>query len=59
MKKNEVIKHFKTRINAAHALGITSGAITQWKDIIPERAALKLERLTNGELKYDPDLYRV
>ncbi|ERT10271.1 Cro/CI family transcriptional regulator, partial [Photorhabdus temperata] len=31
--------------------------VSQWKNIIPERAALKLNKITNGKLKYKPALY--
>lgn len=38
-------------------LGVSHSAVYQWPEIIPEGAALKLEKLTNGALKYDASLY--
>lgn len=52
-----VITHFGGTHKVAKVLGITGSAVSQWEEIIPERAALKLERITNGALKYDPTLY--
>ncbi|GAB3528579.1 Cro/CI family transcriptional regulator [Photobacterium alginatilyticum] len=57
MRKSDVINHFKKRVNIAEALGISSGSISQWGDVIPEKQALRLEHLTNGKLKYDSSLY--
>lgn len=57
MLKSDVIKYYKKRVNVAEALGISSGSISQWGDVIPEKQALKLDHLTNGKLKYDSRLY--
>ncbi|MEO9655933.1 Cro/CI family transcriptional regulator [Marinomonas sp.] len=57
MFKSDAIKHFKTSTAIWSALGITSGAVSQWPELIPEKQALRLERITNGVLKYDPSLY--
>ncbi|EDC5754092.1 hypothetical protein GAT45_18775, partial [Salmonella enterica] len=32
-------------------------SISAWREIIPERAAFKLERITEGSLRYDASLY--
>jgi len=57
MYKAKAIAHFGN-IKLLHiALGITSSAVTQWGEIIPEKQAMKLALLTNGALKYDPALY--
>ena len=58
MRKNDIINHFGTLTDVARALSITQGAITQWNDIIPEKQAMRLERLTNGVLTYDDRLYK-
>ncbi|WP_417552055.1 Cro/CI family transcriptional regulator [Marinomonas fungiae] len=58
MRKSDVIKYFKTSTAVWTALGITSGAVSQWHELIPEKQAMKLERLTKGELKYDESLYQ-
>lgn len=57
MLKATVINHFPSNRAIAKVLGISPQAVGQWEDIIPERAALKLERITEGALKYDPTLY--
>lgn len=57
MYKAVAIAHFGNTVKLAKILGITSSSITQWGEIIPEKQALKLERLTNQALKYDPVLY--
>ncbi|AOM39999.1 Cro/CI family transcriptional regulator [Xenorhabdus hominickii] len=58
MKKNEVLKHFNTVNSVAKAIGITSSAVSQWREIIPERAALRIEKITNGTLKYSAEMYK-
>jgi len=58
MKKENVIKHFKSVQAVAVALGVSHSAVSQWKAIIPEKNALRLSQLTNGKLSYDESLYR-
>ncbi|MER3384914.1 Cro/CI family transcriptional regulator [Pectobacterium aroidearum] len=57
MRKIEVVNFFDTQRNVAKALGISEQAVSLWKELIPERAALKLERITEGKLKYNPSFY--
>lgn len=57
MKKNTVITYFKSGVNTAKALHISKASVSGWGEIIPEKQALKLEKITNGELKYEPSLY--
>lgn len=57
MNKSEATAFFNTQREIALLLGVTEQAVSQWGDIIPEGAALKLEKLTNGKLKYDASLY--
>ncbi len=57
MLKKDAIEYFGKPIALAKALGITSGSISQWGSVIPEKQALRLFHLTNGALKYDPSLY--
>lgn len=58
MFKSDVIEYFKTSTAIWTALGITSGAVSQWSELIPEKQAMRLERLTDGALKYDESLYQ-
>ncbi|MER0046538.1 Cro/CI family transcriptional regulator [Pectobacterium odoriferum] len=57
MQKIEVVNFFDTQRKIARALGISEQAVSLWKELIPERAALKLEKITEGKLKYNPSLY--
>ena len=57
MYKSKVIKHFGKSKDLASALNITSGSISQWGEIIPEKQAMRLERITDGKLKYNSALY--
>lgn len=59
MKKTAVLKYFKNCVtDVANACGISCASVSQWGEIIPEKNALKLERVTNGKLKYKESLYR-
>jgi len=59
MLKADVLEFFKTRKHLSEALRLASkGSVSQWGTVIPEKRALQLEKLTGGELKYDPELYR-
>lgn len=59
MLKHDVIAFFGTGVEVKRALGLRStGTVSQWPELIPEKQALKIERLTQGKLKYDPELYQ-
>ncbi|MFI3035886.1 Cro/CI family transcriptional regulator [Atlantibacter hermannii] len=57
MLKKEVVKHYGSQRAVARALGISESAVSQWKEVIPEKDAFKIEALTNGNLKREPSLY--
>ncbi len=57
MLKDDAIKYFGSQRAIAEKLKVTDSAVSQWKEVIPERVALKLSRITNGKLKYQPDFY--
>ncbi|GAA0226585.1 MULTISPECIES: Cro/CI family transcriptional regulator [Marinomonas] len=57
MHKEKVIRYFGTQQCLASTLSISSSSISQWGNVIPEKQALRIERLTNGVLKYDARLY--
>jgi DNA-binding transcriptional regulator YdaS (Cro superfamily) len=57
MKKSDAINYFGNQSLLADALNIRPPAVSQWPDLVPEKQALKLEKLTNGALKYDPNVY--
>lgn len=58
MRKTDVHKHFKTWAAVGRAIGYTRSAVQQWPDIIPEAAAYRIERVTDGALKVDPTIYQ-
>ncbi|WP_118987095.1 Cro/CI family transcriptional regulator [Photorhabdus sp. CRCIA-P01] len=57
MFKDDAIKFFGNQRAIAEKLNVSDAAVSQWKNVIPERATLKLNRITNGKLKYNPELY--
>lgn len=58
MLTKTVFEHFTTKTEIWQKLELTSGAVSQWGDLVPEKQAMKLERITNGALKYDPAMYK-
>ncbi|MCV5274069.1 Cro/CI family transcriptional regulator, partial [Escherichia coli] len=46
MYKKDVIDHFGTQRAVAKALGISDAAVSQWKEVIPEKDAYRLEIVT-------------
>jgi transcriptional repressor of cell division inhibition gene dicB len=58
MLKKIVINYFKSPKKVADALMISPAAVSQWREIIPEKNAYRIQELTKGELKVDPKLYR-
>ncbi|APS35560.1 MULTISPECIES: Cro/CI family transcriptional regulator [Serratia] len=58
MYKETVISHFGGVVNTAMALGIKHPAVCRWGNVIPEKQAMRIEHLTGGALKYQPELYK-
>lgn len=58
MHKSEVIEHFGGVSKTAVALGISHPAVCRWGDVIPEKQAFVIERITEGKLKYNSSLYQ-
>lgn len=58
MLKNAVREYFGSQHAVSLALGLSDSAVSQWKEVIPEGAALKIERITKGKLKYKPEFYQ-
>lgn len=58
MNKSIAIELYGTGCAVALALGISPQAVSQWPELVPKGAALELEKLTNGALKCDLDLYK-
>lgn len=57
MRTDDVVKHFGKKANIARALKIARSSVSGWGDLVPERRAVRLEKLTGGALKYDQSLY--
>ncbi|MDU1950931.1 MAG: Cro/CI family transcriptional regulator [Atlantibacter hermannii] len=58
MHKLDVVEHFGGISKTASALGISHPAVCRWGEIIPEKQAFVIERITKGKLKYDSKLYQ-
>lgn len=58
MLKADVLKHFNNRVtDVAAKCRCSVAAVSQWGEIVPEVAALKLDKKTKGKLKYDEAYY--
>lgn len=57
MLKSEVINHFGTKAKIAAIAGIDPSAVSQWKELVPERCAQRLADASDGVLHYDKDVY--
>ena len=58
MYKSDVVKHFGGIQKTTIALGISHPAVCRWGEVIPEKQAFVIERITDGALKYDATLYQ-
>lgn len=58
MKTIDSITYYGTTAALAAVLGVTSGAISQWGEFVPEWVAARLEKETKGKLKYDHVFYK-
>lgn len=57
MYKIDAVKFFGTNTQVAHAAGVDRSAVSQWKELVPERCAQRLADASNGALIYDKDVY--
>jgi DNA-binding transcriptional regulator YdaS (Cro superfamily) len=57
MLKKDVVQHFGSQRAIAKALGLSESAISQWRDVIPEKDAFKIEKMTSGALRLEPSFY--
>lgn len=58
MKTTEVIEHFGgTQHAAAQALGLRQPSIANWGEFPPALRQIQIERMTNGELKAEPECW--
>lgn len=57
MLKSKVVDYYGGISKTAVALGVTHSAVCQWGDVIPQKQAFVIDRITKGKLKYDASLY--
>lgn len=57
MRKKDVLKYYGGVQSTATALGLTKQAVSLWKDILPECAALKVAYYTRGDIPLRPEDY--
>jgi len=53
MLKKDVIEYFGSIREVAKALDISTQAVHQWKEKVPESAAYKIEVISKGELRVE------
>jgi prolyl-tRNA editing enzyme YbaK/EbsC (Cys-tRNA(Pro) deacylase) len=58
MLTSEAIKHFGSKRKLAEAAGVKTPTVYAWGELVPEGRAARLSIITDGELKYDPDVYK-
>ena len=58
MLVSDALEIFGTKAAIAEILGISSSAVTQWKEVVPEKQAYRLARFTRGKLKVDVAFYK-
>ncbi|ANO90442.1 TPA: Cro/CI family transcriptional regulator [Escherichia coli] len=58
MKTQDAVAFFGTKAKVARALDVSQVAVTRWGAIVPKGRALELEKLTDGALKCDLNLYK-
>ena len=58
MLKILVVEYYGGISKTAIALGISHPAVCRWGEVIPQKQAFVIERITKGKLKYDASLYQ-
>lgn len=58
MKTKRAILYFGTAAKLARALNISNAAVSRWGEYVPPASAARLEKLTGGELVFEPLAYR-
>ncbi|MGL5225137.1 MAG: Cro/CI family transcriptional regulator [Aeromonas sp.] len=55
MKKSDAVAYFGTQAALARALGLSKGAVSMWGIYVPTNSSYRLELMTGGALKAEPD----
>jgi len=58
MNKQDVISHYGTATKVATAIGVSKATVSLWKEVIPWKYALLIEKVSDGQLKYDHSMYQ-
>ncbi len=53
----DALAYFGSKKAIADAIGVSPSAVSQWEELVPPLSAAKLEKASDGRLKFDPDLY--
>lgn len=57
MLTSAAVDHFGTKARIAAIAGVDPSAVSQWKELVPERCAQRLADASNGALIYDKVIY--
>ena len=57
MEKTKLVGHFGTQTRTAQALEMGQATVARWGEVVPLHIALRVEELTDGELKPDWSKY--
>ncbi|HBC6265301.1 TPA: transcriptional regulator [Citrobacter braakii] len=59
MLTSSAVTHFGTKARIAAIVGVDPSAVSQWKELVPERCAQRLAEASNGVLVYDKIIYDI
>jgi transcriptional repressor of cell division inhibition gene dicB len=57
MFTSDAIVVFGSPSAIAKKIGVSRQAVGQWGELVPPLSAAKLAKVSQGKLKFDPDLY--
>ncbi len=58
MRKADVTKYFGSENKTSKFIGLSRQAVNRWPDPIHVKWALRLEKMTHGDLKFEKELYQ-
>ena len=58
MDKQAAIAFFGNLTKLAEAVSRSPSSVSEWPDIVPEGMAYKIQVLTKGKIKVDPEVYK-
>jgi hypothetical protein len=58
MDKQKAMDYYGSLTKLARAVDRTPSSVSEWPEIVPEGMAYKIQVLTRGRLKVDPEVYR-